>query len=153
MQTSIQIGQVFSTPTAKFTVKSIKAAPVTTGKKTKKQLAHDVLNDVIATYIMAIAEASKEALKYTEHHDGGTCNFDQCTLDLSGWKRSAITQLINQAGKVIGGRIEYAKYFKGCYYLNTPLHGQGMRRTKMAYAAYDYLKNAGIPVRMYLQAD
>lgn len=103
--------------------------------------------------LSVITEAQQKAFAVNNiNDDGGTCNFDQPVIDLSGWKRSEVTALISQANGMMGEKIS-GKHWKGCYFMDFTLDGQAKNRTRMAEAAYNYMKEAGLPVRMYYQAD
>ena len=82
--------------------------------------------------------------------DGGTCNFDAVTLDLTGWAKAKVEEAAKAAGV-------------GCFVWNLwgskryvfPLHlgGQANARTVAAEAMRDSLRAAGYEAGMYYQAD
>lgn len=99
-----------------------------------------------------VSEAKQKALEANTGDDGGTCNFDQPVIDLSGWASKQIDVLRVKVPGMIGTKLS-GKYWKGCYFMEFELFGQGNLRSRMAEAAYKHMKEGGMPVRMYYQAD
>lgn len=44
----------------------------------------------------ALKRAKKEAMKYIDSEDGGTCNFDSATVRLYGWKEADVKRLVRR---------------------------------------------------------
>lgn len=95
----------------------------------------------------AIKTAAAEAMKYACTEDGGTCNFDECLLDVKIPKR-----IIDKSGAKLRKR-EYG-IFRGSYELyDIPSYGQGNCRTRMARAACASLRNSGYSAFVHYQID
>ncbi len=97
----------------------------------------------------ALKRAKKEAMKYIDSEDGGSCNFDSATVRLYGWKEADVKKACEMAG------VDCYK-FEGRYY--RPWHigytsGQGNRRSRMAEAFSDSLKASGYDSGMWYAAD
>ena len=96
----------------------------------------------------ALLIAYSEAQKHKEIDDGGTCNFDTPTLKLtSEWKESDV----NEAFKLTG--LQYYKVDEDYYHILGACEGQGFRRTEMAKAFRDSLKEQGYTSYVHYQMD
>ena len=82
--------------------------------------------------------------------DGGTSNFDQPALRLEGWRDSTVQKVARATGVDL---TPFQWFGKRWYWVGTPLHGQGNRRTRMAEAATKALKDAGLKAQTYYQMD
>ena len=84
-------------------------------------------------------------------NDGGTCNYDTPVIILKGCRLGQVEAAAKQAGittdKMSG------RHCAGNYFVYVPLHGQAMRRTKMAEAATKSLKASGYEARTWYHAD
>lgn len=100
----------------------------------------------------ALVMANKKALLNKDMEDGGTCNFDQCMINLKGWKKEDIEQVAKESGITISEPFS-GRMWKGWRPVGTALHGQGARRSKMAEVAHRSLKEAGFDVTMYYAMD
>ena len=96
---------------------------------------------------VALLQAIEEAGKVRHIDDGGTSNFDTPVIILEGWTRSEIRQafLLTELTPYIekNGVVEI---LKACL-------GQGFRRTAMAEAFRDSLKNSGYTSYVHYQID
>lgn len=97
----------------------------------------------------ALKRAKKEAMKYIDSEDGGSCNFDSATVRLYHWKEADVKKACEMAG------VDCYK-FEGKYY--RPWHigytsGQGNRRSRMAEAFSESLKASGYNSGMWCAAD
>lgn len=96
----------------------------------------------------ALLIAYSEAQKLKDTEDGGTCNFDTPTLKLtSEWKEADV----NEAFKLTG--LQPYKVEKGYYHILGACEGQGSRRTAMAEAFRDCLRELGYTSYVYYQID
>ena len=84
-------------------------------------------------------------------NDGGTCNFDTPIIVLKGWGLTKVKKAAKRAGLTVSQVA--GRYCAGNYFVHVPVHGQAMRRTKMAVAATKSLEAAGYEARMWYQAD
>lgn len=113
----------------------------------------------------ALVEADKAAQAAgTNEDDGGSCNFDRPMIRLFRWSEADIKTL-NELTATLRGQGDASPHTIGDAYTSRfwsgyrPVHltsyGQGMRRTRMAEAAYKSLQAATPPldIRMYYQAD
>jgi hypothetical protein len=105
--------------------------------------------ELMAKVILEAKEIAKQA---SHEEDGGTCNHDTPLLDLTGWKSNQVDVLRVKVPGIIGTKIT-SGLFKGCYFLDMDLLGQGNRRSRMAELAHKHMKQNELPVRMYYQAD
>lgn len=95
----------------------------------------------------AVSKAIDEAMKMANTGDGGTCNFDECLLDVKIPKR-----LANKSWLKLRKR-EYG-FYKGAYeIMDLPVYGQGDRRTRMAEAACKSLCAQGYSAFVHYQMD
>lgn len=109
--------------------------------KTKKEL--NELNQALLSAVNAAA-----MLDNTE--DGGTCNLDMVTIKIKIPKK--LTQCISVKLEKMYAR-DWGRLWRGYYVVDIPLFGQGNRRTRMAEAACQALKDAGYDAMMYYQCD
>lgn len=109
--------------------------------KTKKEL--NELNQ-------ALLNAVNAAAMLDDTEDGGTCNFDMVALKIKIPKK--LTQYISVKLEKILAR-NWGRLWKGYYLVDIPLSGQGYRRTRMAEAACQALKDAGYDAMMFYQCD
>lgn len=109
--------------------------------KTKKEL--NELNQ-------ALLNAVNAAAMLDDTEDGGTCNLDMVTLKIKIPKK--LTQYISVKLEKMYAR-DWGRLWRGYYVVDIPLFGQGNRRTRMAEAACQALKDAGYDAMMYYQCD
>ena len=96
----------------------------------------------------ALLIAYSEAQRLKDIEDEGTCNFDTPTLMLTPeWKESDV----DEAFKLTGMR-PY-KVDKSYYHILGATEGQGFRRTEMAKAFRDSLKEQGYTSYVHYQMD
>ena len=100
----------------------------------------------------ALEQAKKAALVYANTEDGGTCNFDSPTIDYRDMHMSKAKA--EEAIRAAGLRCFDWK----CYGLTRLVvcgigYWQGNRNSRMAEAAHESLKAAGIATGMYYQMD
>ena len=137
MHTSTELTtQTFINPPSGTTGKNMKETI-----KTKKEL--NELNQALINAVNATA-----MLDDTE--DGGTCNLDMVTLKIKIPKK--LTQYISVKLEKMLAR-DWGRLWKGYYLVDIPLSGQGNRRTRMAEAACQALKDAGYDAQVYYQCD
>lgn len=84
--------------------------------------------------------------------DGGTCNFDSPVLDYMDehMQKSKAIKAIHAAGLRC---FDWTCFHHPMLVITGFECGQANRRTEMAEAFHDYMKNAGYSVSMYYQAD
>ena len=102
----------------------------------------------------AVETAQNEAMKLKDTDDGGTCNFDTPVIklpegikprkDLEGYLDKYNRPMLEKA---------WGRMWKGWYFVNIELHGQGNRRTAMAEAAAKSLEASGLQAGVYYQMD
>lgn len=94
----------------------------------------------------ALLRAQAAALECANVNDGGSCNFDQAVLGVRLTKKQAETLPV---------RLEKCNYgfWKGWWFVHTPLYGQAMRRTAMAEAAAKSLSESGYDASVYYMLD
>lgn len=109
--------------------------------KTKKEL--NELNQ-------ALINAVNAAAMLVDTEDGGACNFDMVTLKIKIPKKF-IQYISVKLEKMYA--CDWGRLWKGYYLVDIPLSGQGSRRTRMAEAACQALKDAGYDARVYYQCD
>ena len=109
--------------------------------KTKKEL--NELNQ-------ALLNAVNAAAMLDDTEDGGTCNLDMVTLKIKIPKK--LIQYISVKLEKMLAR-DWGRLWKGYYLVDIPLSGQGSRRTRMAEAACQALKDAGYDAQVYYQCD
>lgn len=80
-------------------------------------------------------------------NDGGSCNFDSCTLR---FPRIQVRK-VEAAGEAAGCRLY--RFSDGAYHLSVPGGGQGFLRTGQAEAQYKLLKERGYHAGMYYRLD
>lgn len=95
----------------------------------------------------SLCKARKYALAFATVDDGGTCCFDTAVIKLSRITKAQLSELPIRLSKV-GSR-----GWSGCYFVYTPLYGQGFRRTIMAEAAAKSLKEDGWDAFVYYMMD
>jgi len=95
---------------------------------------------------IALNKAQEESMKFANTEDGGTCNFDTPMINIKATKKQ-ISQLEYRLEKCTWG------LWKGWYFVEIPLSGQGNRRTRMAEAIARSLKNSGYETGVYYQVD
>lgn len=107
----------------------------------------------IVSKIEAAGQVALEVPK-NDPFDGGTCNFDSPMLDTTGWHWTVRKELQRQLkAKGINSFLRESGYGKGWLIIHTPLHGQGILRTRMAEAAARAMEQAGLPTSVYYQMD
>ena len=98
----------------------------------------------------AFTIANDAAMLAAPGDDGGTCNFDTCTLSLPHSRRAEVEEAA--AGTGIRARAE--KWIGECFFLSSSASvGQGFSRTRVAEAMRDALKAAGFDAMVYYQMD
>lgn len=97
---------------------------------------------------MAILKAEKEARKFENTEDGGTCNFDTPMIRLKATERQ-LAQIDWQVMKYSKRQPDGSTWF--LIFIN--LSGQGNRRTRMAEAAAKSLQKSGYNAAVYYQMD
>lgn len=98
----------------------------------------------------ALINAVNTAAMLDDTEDGGTCNFDMVTLKIKIPKK--FIQYIYVKLEKMYAR-DWGRLWRGYYLVDIPLSGQGYRRTRMAEAACQALKDAGYDARVYYQCD
>lgn len=98
----------------------------------------------------ALIKSKERSDAFREEDDYGTCNFDTPQLFLTGWSAEDVRLAFDQTGmryevQSVGNRLCVDIY--GC------ASGQASRRTKMAEAIRDSLKEAGYDAYVYYQMD
>ena len=100
----------------------------------------------------ALEQAKKVAQAYANTEDGGTCNFDSPVIDYQTMHMSKVKA--EEAIRAAGLRSFEWKGFGGIRLVICGIgKGQGNRNTRMAEAAKESLKLAGIETAMYYQMD
>lgn len=97
---------------------------------------------------MAILKAEKEAQKYADTEDGGSCNFDTPMIKVKATEKQ-LAQMDWQVFKV-GKRQSDRETW---YQVLINLSGQGNRRTRMAEAAAKSLQEQGYESSVYYEID
>lgn len=97
---------------------------------------------------MAISIAEKEAQKYADSEDGGTCNFDTPMFKVKATKRQ-LAQMDWQVMQIGKRQPDGGAWFT--VFIN--LDGQGNRRTRMAEAAAESLKKSGYDASVMYEMD
>lgn len=119
----------------------------TTEKKMKEAIKTKTeLNALNRALVLATLAASE----FADTEDGGTCNLDMVTLKIKIPKK--LTQYISVKLEKMYAR-DWGRLWRGYYVVDIPLFGQGNRRTRMAEAACQALKDAGYDAMMYYQCD
>lgn len=98
----------------------------------------------------ALLNAVNAAAMLGDTEDGGTCNLDMVTLKIKIPKK--FIQYISVKLEKMYAR-DWGRLWVGYYVVDIPLFGQGNRRTRMAEAACQALKDAGYDAMMYYQCD
>lgn len=98
----------------------------------------------------ALLRAEAHALSYSDVNDDGTCNFDTPQIFLKGWKPEEVQQAFD--GAMLNCDIQKSGRnlvvdIRGC------TKGQASRRTQMAEAVRDSLKEDGYESYVYYQMD
>lgn len=99
---------------------------------------------------IALSRAKEVANQYANVEDTGTCNFDTPQIFLAGWRPVEVQRAFASAdlwyeAKTSGNTLIVDIY--GC------LRGQASRRTQMAEAMRDSLRNDGYESYVYYQMD
>lgn len=116
-----------------------------------KMVAKYTASDEVVSLAKYIDIANDEAQKDVESEDGGTCNLDSLTIDLSDKSRKFIDHLKLICSFSID-KIE-SKMWKGSYFVGIRLSGQANRRSRMVERANAYLKSQNIDSCVYYQMD
>ena len=82
-----------------------------------------------------------EEVVYSQHGDGGTCNFDSPVIYLPRWKKELVEQAAKEAGAHCW-KLEYG-FWKGCFLISPKTHSQGYPRTKNAEAMSSHFTSVG----------
>ena len=97
-------------------------------------------------YALELAKA--EAMKLQNIEDGGTCNFDTPMIVLpSEWRDADVNKAFMSTG------LRPYKVEKNVYHVFDACHGQGSRRTAMAEAFRDCMRELGYTSYVYYQMD
>lgn len=93
-----------------------------------------------------ILNANNAAFMYSEVEDGGSCNFDTpiVKIKLSRKEKESMKDLLIPVDE---------RGYRGWYFVDITLMGQGNRRTTMAEAAAKYLQAEGYEASVYYQLD
>lgn len=127
--------------------KTAKSAESTHNKMVAKYTA----SDEVVSLAKYIDIANDEAQKDAESEDGGTCNLDSLTIDLSEKSKKFIDHL-KLICRFSIDKIE-SKMWKGSYFVGIRLSGQGNRRSRMVDRADAYLKSQNVDSSVYYQMD
>ena len=105
--------------------------------------------------IAALKAAVKAAIEADPVHDGGTCNMDSPAIYMPRIRANTIDKIEKESGVKL---CQFSWFGSSSWYwVNTPIHGQGDRRTTMMEAALKVLKAAdlgdGIKAMGYYQMD
>lgn len=98
----------------------------------------------------ALLNAVNSAAMLDDTEDGGTCNFDSVTIKISIPAKLAAQAWVKLEKMLVA---DYGRFWRGCYMVDIPLYGQANRRTRMAEAACDALRQSGYNAIMYYQCD
>ena len=82
--------------------------------------------------------------------DGGSCNFDSCTLYLPGWNSKKVKQAANAAGV---GCFVWNFWGSKSFVFPLRIAAQGDARSAASEAMRDHLKSMGYDAGMYYQLD
>ncbi len=98
---------------------------------------------------LAAAKNASQALRNSG--DGGTCNFDTAVFFL---RQNGLTEkVIKEASALSGVTVDVRRWMKlKCAFVEIG-EGQGSRRTTMAEAACEALKDSGVEATMYYHMD
>lgn len=94
----------------------------------------------------ALAKANQAAKLFANSEDGGTCNFDTPIINIKATQKQ-VASLDFELSKCTWG------LYKGWWFVDLPLYGQGNRRTRMAEAIAKSLNESGFNARVYYQVD
>lgn len=94
----------------------------------------------------ALAKANQVAKMFTNSEDGGTCNFDTPIINIKATQKQ-VASLDFKLSKCTWG------LYKGWWFVDLPLYGQGNRRTRMAEAIAKSLNESGFNASVYYQVD
>lgn len=103
-------------------------------------------NERILALRCALLIAIYEAEKFKNTDDGGTSNFDTPFVILKGWSNKNIKKAFELTGLIPDTNKEITYILGAC-------EGQGFRRTAMAEAFRDSLKEDGYNAGVYYQID
>jgi len=109
------------------------------------------MKEKIEQFANAIKQANEAARAASLPDDGGTCNLDSVVIDFSGWRQTQIDQVQQLSGVQISAKL--SGMWKGYCFVQTAAHGQANNRTRMVEAAYQKLKELGIPASVYYAMD
>ena len=107
------------------------------------------ISDRVFDLAIALAKARNVAYEHIESEDGGTCNFDCPTVRLSRWRESDVKKACELAGGI------YCQKWDG-YHYNWHfdcMSGIGNRRTRMAEAFSDKMKELGYEASVWYAVD
>lgn len=107
------------------------------------------ISEKVKALAEALAKARAEALKFKDIDDGGTCNLDCPTLHLKRWRETDVQKACELAGLSCNKWEDY--YFN--YHIARACYGQANRRTKMAEAFTEAMKNAGYEASVWYAMD
>lgn len=82
--------------------------------------------------------------------DGGTCNFDSCTITLPGWNRKKVEQAARLAGV---GCFVWDRWGSKAFVFPLRISAQADARSAASEAMRDHLKAMGYDAGMYYQMD
>ena len=101
---------------------------------------------VLQTLTVALDAARSAALSAVGTPDGGTSNFDTCTIPIT---RSTPRKALAQAAESVGIRGEAMRWLGEQYFFLHLGAGQAQRRTAMVEAAAAALRIRGVPAVVY----
>ena len=97
-----------------------------------------------------ISLAQKEADKFRNVDDGGTCNFDTVTIFLGRRSKAKMAKIAELDWSLIPVD---SKYWSGYWFVFFNVNGQANRRSEMVEAAGKKMRELGWNVRMYYEMD
>ena len=102
-------------------------------------------NKILALRV-ALLIASKAATDKSNVEDDGTCNLDTPCLVLPGWTKQEIEEAFQLTGL-------YPNIYNNCVHIGGVVEGCGFKRTAMAEAFRDSLKQSGYNSYVYYKID
>lgn len=102
-------------------------------------------NEILALRL-ALILAKQEAEKFKNTDDGGTCNLDLPVLTLTQWHNLDIDEAFKGTGL-------WAHIEKNCVFICGAVDGCGFKRTAMAEAVRDSLKQSGYTAYVHYRID
>lgn len=103
--------------------------------------------------VKALKKADLAAKEAEPNDDGGSANIDSVVIFLKGWRVKAIERVIELSGIRMDINPMTSWMWRGGRFVWISSNGQGYKRTKMAEAAVESLKDDGYDARCYYQMD